>query len=257
MADTLQNQIERYLFNEMDEAEKSDFTAQLNSDSKLREEVELTAMIIAATREVGERNDLSEIEILKQTTPNQISQLTSGKKNNRVLKIGYWVATSAAVVLLAITINHFYNANSTTTQLFANYYQPFTDDSGVHRGGDTDIEEKDSMLLARAMILYEKKQYANALLTFNNISDRYEADIAIYKAICLLETGKEKQASQLLENAITKNGEGWEYYQDSQWYLALAYLKAKQVKHAKEILQKIVDNDRVYAEKALELLNQL
>ena len=72
-----------------------------------------------------------------------------------------------------------------------------------------------------------------------------------------METNETKQAIQLLNESLEKNGEGWEYYQDAQWYLALAYIRSKQTKEAKNILQQIVADERVYFERAKELLQRL
>lgn len=256
MNEELQNQIERYLHHQMNEEEERNFAERMKNDDNLKKEVELTAMIIGATKKVGKEQDLSEIETLRQASADDIRKLAERKNPNLVLKTVYWVTSSAAVILLAFTINHFYKANSPSQQLFAAYYEPYYDDAGTHRGGSF-ISGEDSLLLTKAMDLYENKNYAEALKVFNNISDNYTNDIALYKAISLLETNETKQAIQLLIGEIEKNGEGWEYYQDAQWYLALAYIKSKQTKEAKEILQQIVADERVYFEKAKELLQRL
>lgn len=256
MNEELQNQIERYLRLEMNEEEERNFAERINNDDNLKKEVELTAMIIGAAKRVGKEQDLSEIEMLKQASTDDIRKLTKRTKPNLVLKTVYLVTSSAAVILLAFTINHFYKANSHSQQLFAAYYEPYYDDAGTHRGGSF-ISGKDSLLLAEAMNLYENKNYAEALKVFNNISDNYSNDISLYKAISFLETNETKQAIQLLNESLEKNGEGWEYYQDAQWYLALAYIRSKQTKEAKNILQQIVADERVYFEWAKELLQRL
>jgi hypothetical protein len=56
---------------------------------------------------------------------------------------------------------------------------------------------------------------------------------------------------------MEKHGEGWEHYQDSQWYLALSYLKDKRNNDAQSILEQIVTDGRFYAEKADEILKRL
>lgn len=256
MTQELQNQIERYLFQEMTEDEERNFTERINSDENLKREVELTAMIIAATKETGSEQDLSQIEMLKQASSDEIRKLTKRPKPNLVLKTVYWALSSAAVIFLVFTINHFYKVNNNTQQLFASYYEPYYDDAGTHRG-DTFITDEDSLVLAKGMDFYENQKYAQALDVFNQINSSYADDIAIYKAVSLMETGKTKQAILLLSEAIERNGESWEYYQDAQWYLALAYIKAKQTKDAKNILQQIIADGRVYAEKAIDLLQHL
>ena len=57
-----------------------------------------------------------------------------------------------------------------------------------------------------------------------NAIPQVDENYLIYKAICLLETDKTKDAISLLEELVG-NGEGTEYYQQACWYLALAYLQ--------------------------------
>lgn len=256
MNDELQNQIERYLLREMAEEEERNFTARVNSDDSLKREVELTALIIGATKKVGEKSDLSEIEALKNVTSADIERLTRRKKNISAPKIIYWAVSSAAVILLAVVLNHSYQQNRQATRLFAAYYQPFEDDLGTHRGS-SDISAADADLLAKGLEFYNEKKYAEALGLFNQVSEKNQPSVVVYQAVCLLETDKAKQAAELLQTAISENGEGWEYYQDAEWYLALAYIKAKQMKEAKVVFKQIVDNGRVYAEKAGEFLQRL
>jgi tetratricopeptide (TPR) repeat protein len=256
MTEELQNQIERYLFHEMTEEEERDFTARINNDADLKEEVELIAMIIAATTKAGREKDASEIEMLKQTSLDDIRKLAKRPKSKTVLKTAYWFTASAAVILLAFIINHFYKVNSEGEQLFAAYYTPYHDDTGLHRGGSI-MTDEDTALLTEAMELYTTGQYAEALDAFNKISSNYSDEVAIYKAVCMLEIGSTDQSIQLLSESMEKHGEGWEHYQDSQWYLALSYLKDKRNNDAQSILEQIVTDGRFYAEKADEILKRL
>ena len=139
----------------------------------------------------------------------------------------------------------------------ADFYQPLDEDGlAVARGGD-DISEADNLFLSEGFELYSQGEYAKALTKFNQISDNNQRSVSLFSAISLLETGNAKQAVQLLESAISDYGEGWEYYQDAQWYLALAYLKSKQEEDAEKMLQQIVVENRFYAEKASKLLQDL
>lgn len=252
----LQDQIERYLFHRMDEEEERNFIARINSDDSLKEDVELTAMIIGATAKAGRQQDLSEIELLRRTSVDEIGKLTKGRKSKPVLKTTYWLAASAAVILLAFIINHFYKVDDGNEQLFAAYYVPYHDDAGIHRGGSA-MGDEDTAVLMEAVALYADGKYAAALEMFDKISHHFTDDVAVYKAICLLETGKTGQSIRLLRESLERNGEGWGYWQDAQWYLALSYIKAGQIKDARIILGQIVAEERVYADQAKEILTRL
>lgn len=255
MNDTLHTQIENYLLNKMSEDEARIFSEKISHDSLLEKEVELTAMLIGATKKVGEKKDLADINILRNASSADIYKILNRKKSKTIQHTLFWVTSSVAVLVAAVLLFNFNKQKNHTEELFASYYQPYADDSGMDRGGD-EISEQDALLLTDALNFYNNEKYADALVLFDQFSEVNQISVAVFRAVCLLETGKAKQAIQLLEMSITENGEGWEYYQDAQWYLALSYVKIRQLKEAKRILQQIIDQDRVYAEKAKELLTR-
>lgn len=268
MTDELHNQIERYLFKEMSEKEEQDFIARMDGDSSLKEEVELIAMIIVSTRKAGQTEDLSDIKMLKQASAEEISNIpvrepieqVSTKKYNSGLKIFYWVAAGAAVVLLIFGINHIM-INNTSDKLFTEYYVPlekkksFSDITKLR--GSFVLSERDSLFISEGMNLYENKMYAKALSKFNEISDDYYSnEVSVFKAVCLLEIEQYFKASVLLETAVSNNSKKWEFYQDAQWYLALSYYKTKRLKEAKNVLEIIISEKGIYAKRAEEMLNK-
>lgn len=256
MKETLQNQIERYLLNKMTEEETMIFSEKINGDPLLKNEVELTALIIGATKKVGEKKDLADIDVLRNASSTEIQMLTKRKKVNPFLKTMFWVTSSAAVILVAVVLFNFNKQNNYTEELFASYYQPYVDETEFDRGG-SDLSKEDAVFLTDALSLYNNKKYAEALTVFDQISDDNQHTVSIFKAVCLLETGKAKQAVQLLETALSENGEGWEYYQDAQWYLALAYVKSRRIEDAVNLLKIIKEENKFYAPISTDLLEKM
>ena len=107
-------------------------------------------------------------------------------------------------------------------------------------------EETISPELTSALEAYQNKDYATAFQRFNTIP-QVDENYLIYKAICLLETDKTKDAIALLEELVN-NGEGTEYYQQACWYLTLAYL----YEHKKEkIIELSIRNESINSIKLL------
>ena len=98
-----------------------------------------------------------------------------------------------------------------------------------------------SFELASAMESYQNKDYATALQKFDSMH-QVDENYLIYKAICLLETDKTKDAISLLEELVG-NGEGTEYYQQACWYLALAYLRNHEDEKAFDLLNLFNDKN--------------
>lgn len=260
---TLQNQIERYLLNEMTPEEEQKFSSRIEGDPQLKEEVEMTALIIGATREVGKKQDLADIQVLLQASLSEVQELTEQKKRKPILKTMTWIASSAAVILMAVLFINYNNQNNKTNQLYSFYYQPY--EAGVSFSLDRDklrggfvITKEDSTLIMKGMTLYENQQYSEALNYFNQISKRYDSNqYILHKSICLLEIGEAEKAVQVLEVAMDENSKRWKYYQDAEWYLALAYIKTKRIKEAKILLHKIGTDNFIYAKKAIDILKDL
>ena len=262
----LQSRIERYLLNEMTSEDAQGFLKQIENDPKLEEEVEMVALIIGATRQVGQKNDMTDIELMRQASLSEIEELTGRKGTTAAdntektpilsIRTAIWALSGIAAIFLAILfVNHNKQSNN-LNQLYADFYKPLAEEVGASRGSN-DISETDNLLLIDGLNLYSHGKYAEALTKFNQISEASQRSVSVFSAISLLETDKAKQAVQQLETAISDYGEGWEYYQDAQWYLALAYLKNKQEEGAEKILKFIVTSDRYYAKQASELLKQL
>lgn len=268
MTNMLQDQIERYLLNEMTSEEAQEFSNKIESNPQLKEEVEMVALIIGATRKVGEKEDLADIEVLRQASLSEVEDLISKKsaiaadataKKTPMLSIrtAIWTLSGIAAIFLAVLFINYNKQSSNLNQLYTDFYQPLVEEEyGVTRGSE-DVSEADNLLLIDGLNLYYQGEYTEALTKLNQISAGVQRSVSVFSAISLLETGKPKQAVQLLKTSISDYGEGWEYYQDAQWYLALAYLKSKQVEDAEEVLQQIVVEDRFYAEKASKLLQDL
>ena len=93
-----------------------------------------------------------------------------------------------------------------------------------------------SLELTEAMDAYQRQDYSAALQKLDAIPNLDE-NFLIYKAICLIETDQLTQSISLLEELVN-HGEATEYYQQANWYLALAYLKTHEGEKANKLIIK-------------------
>ena len=140
------------------------------------------------------------------------------KKKHQRNRILYAFSSIVAIITIVFSFN-IYQDNRRMDKLFETYYTPLEYDSQLMSRGEETISPE----LAFVMEAYQNKDYATALQRFKVMS-QVDENYLIYKAICLLETDKTKDAISLLEELVG-NGEGTEYYQQACWYLALAYLR--------------------------------
>ena len=171
---------------------------------------DLDKTIMQAIRRVGQERDAEDIATLKRF-------MAKRQQKSKVRKLVMSITSIAAIIAIVFSFN-IYQDNRRMDKLFETYYTPLEYDSQLMARGDDIISPE----LTSAMEAYQNKDYATALQRFSAMPQMDE-NYLIYKAICLLETDKTKDAIFLLEELVG-NGEGTEYYQQACWYLALAYL---------------------------------
>ena len=176
----------------------------------MEEKNKIDKAIEQAIRQVGKERDAEDIATLQRF-------MAKRQQKSKVRKMVMSITSIAAIIAIVFSFN-IYQDNRKMDKLFETYYTPLEYDSQLMSRG----EETISSDLTHAMEAYQNKDYATALQRFNAIPQMDE-NYRIYKAICLLETDKIKDAISLLEELVD-NGEGTEYYQQACWYLALAYL---------------------------------
>ena len=200
---------------------------------------DLDKMIMQAIRRVGQERDAEDIATLKRF-------MDKRQQKSKVRKLVMSITSIAAIIAIVFSFN-IYQDNRRMDKLFETYYTPLEYDSQLMSRG----EETISSDLTYAMEAYQNKYYVTALQKFNTIS-QVDENYLIYKAICLLEADKTKDAIALLEELVG-NGEGTEYYQQACWYLALAYLNNHEDDKALELLNPFYEKN----ENIKSLINSL
>ena len=176
----------------------------------MEEKDKIDKAIEQAIRRVGQERDAEDIATLQRF-------MAKRQQTSKVRKLLMSITSIAAIIAIVFSFN-IYQDNRRMDKLFETYYTPLEYDSQLMSRGEETISPE----LTSAMEAYQNKDYATALQRFNAIS-QVDENYLIYKAICLLETDKTKDAIFLLEELVS-NGEGTGYYQQACWYLALAYL---------------------------------
>lgn len=206
--------IERYIREQMTPEENEAFLNDLRSDNELREEAQMMALLIKEMKEEQTRQD----EAMTQA-------VLSAKKKAQTVKMVRWTLSIAAMFILIFGAVTLWNRQSDTDALFNQYYSVY--EVSLSRGGDDEAIEKELAEL------------------YNKVGT--EKDVA--PVIARLQT---------IYDNIQSNNEDYAdygYYEsDIAWYLALAYLKDKNVNKAKELLEPLAKNGEEQAEKLLKAI---
>lgn len=272
-----QNNIERYLQEQMSDAEKSDFEKELTDNYLLREQLELQQNFISQianrafvnsqlemARGNAENNaDELEQEIATQIinrayVDQQINMAKSEVKKDKTIQL-VRIIMAVAALFLGVVLVHGIWQNNQMEKLYAGNFEVFENElsqAGIFRG-ENQQSEADSMLTI-AMISYECKRYDEAIELFDRIIGLTgnKPEIQFYKAISLLAMNKNREALLLL-NELYKNPKEFAYYEETRWYLVLANLKIHKKKVAENYLKELIQLEGFYYDKANELLNNL
>lgn len=204
---------------------------------------EMEDLIAKTIRQVGHEKDMQDIETLRSFTANI-------KRKSRIRIFLVPITSIAAVFALVFSLNIYHN-NRIMNNMFATYYTPLEYDQELASRGNDSISPE----LISAMDAYYKKLYKDALKKFNAMQS-VDRKFLIYKAICLIETERLPEAINLLEQLVN-DGEGTEYWQQANWYLAISYLGSHEKDKAMQLLKEIADYDGTFQIKAKNIMDFL
>ncbi len=204
---------------------------------------EIEDLIAKTIRQIRHEKDMQDIETLRSFTANI-------KRKSRIRSFLIPITSIAAVFAFIFSLNIYHN-NRIMDNLFTTYYTPLEYDQELASRGNESISPE----LISAMNAYHKKLYKDALQKFN-VMQSVDRNFLIYKAICLIETKQLPEAIDLLKQLVN-DGEGTEYWQQANWYLAISYLGNHQREKAVKLFNVITKSNTIYHEKANKMIQEL
>ncbi|MBK6566798.1 MAG: hypothetical protein IPG18_16770 [Saprospiraceae bacterium] len=138
-------------------------------------------------------------------------------------------------------------------QLFVMNYEPYWDETML-----MDVRGQNEGYLEQFFEYYRIKDYRNTLIVFDSLSNilRQNDNILFIKAMALMESGETENPKSIFINIIDHKRSRYIY--QSEWYLALLFLKEKNIEKANQLLNKIkIDKQSLYRNKAENLLRKV
>jgi TolA-binding protein len=238
--------IERYLADEMSEAEKLWFQKELEGNEKLRNEVDLrkrTDNILKEKEIISLRSKLSEIE----------KQRAAIAVTNKPERKAY--ARYAAVISVAVLIGFFIfmpGKKLTKDEIMSRYYktyEPVTTQRSVTVNISSDFEQ--------ALEFYQTHDFANAAKYFSKVISEKPKDMysMLLYGISNFEERKFPEAESSFGRVISNNNNL--YIDQAEWYLALCYINTNEKDRALGLLEKIREENGIYKNEAREIIKKL
>jgi len=177
----------------------------------------------------------------------------SGK--GKITPMPKWFSVAAGIALLIFT-GIYFNSNfqQDNSTLFAEYFEPFDNLVLPVNRSDSDVTNLNS--LQNAFINYEAGNYEKAVRIFESIpaDSLLNLDYKFYLSLSYMGTTETAKALPILED-LSKN-DNFRFTKQSQWYLALAYLKMEEIEKAKEVFLNI-KGEHPFKDEAAEILKIL
>ena len=196
--------IEKFLREQMTPEENEAFLNDLRNDMDLREEAQMTALIIKERK----KEQAKKSEKLREDILAEEKQSKKAKKVSMVC----WSLSIAAMFILIFGATLLWNRQSDTDKLFNEYYSTYTIDHGPIKGGDSSNVEEELAVL------------------FNQVGTEKDVSIVIAKL-------------QKIYDSIDSEYEYSQYDDYIAWYLALAYIKDNKPEKAKEFLKPLAEKE--------------
>jgi len=248
------NEIERYLSDEMSNAEKKNFEQKLTTDNKLTQTLAVYQDMSNQLQDVNDNLDFNQ-KLIKAAKDYQSTQKPSQRGNNN----RRWLIALLIIAIGGLVWWQFLNKTETkrlpTDVPIASLWEATEMPSSTTLRGNGDVS-KDEKYLSQAFGSYQNKDFTTTI----NYLDSIQNTASIYSKSQLLrgvahyELKNYNEAVAAYDNYLNDKANAEDM---ALWYQALAYLQNKDEAKASQNLQKIIDEDYTMASKAQEVLDIL
>lgn len=247
-------QLERYQRGKCSGKEKQEVEHRLARDEGFRglyDDMELMAQGLRRTSEGSSIEDKiellkSSLEVFEETEEKEVINLNSWFTRNRSA-----LSIAATISLLVASLFIFKTSATNPDRLFQDYFEPYENLNSALRDSQQEVDD-----LAQAYIAYEQGKYAEAAEFFESVNSENTQLLThfFYQGNAYLALGEAEKAIALFQIV----SESKSILRDTaKWYLALSYLKSKELKKCREVLDEISLANNGFSKRANTIIKQL
>ncbi|OYT14710.1 MAG: hypothetical protein B7C24_16875 [Bacteroidetes bacterium 4572_77] len=173
------------------------------------------------------------------------------KKSNKIVafnKAWHYVASIAAVVVIALSSMYMLDQNKSAEELFQEYYNIDNVYLNTRSGNSTNTD-----ILEQGLILFEKNEYQQSINYFEQLPTSVTA--LYYSGVAHMEIGEYEIAIFKFDQVISDYLNV--FYDQAKWYKGLCLLKQNKTKEAQNIFKNISKSNSYYSQQAKELSSSL
>ena len=263
--DTTYNSIKKYLDNKMTSDELLAFEKEITINKDLKDTIDiLKKMDIVYSDEQWQLYD-GDIDKLKEANTLFLEKDVDDfskkirasqeqfKANSSSTSISFskYIAAIAAVFLILLGTNHFFNSKTSSSSLYNEYYS--MDDLPSFT-----VKSSTTTKLEKAEYLFKSKKYEEALQLLNlvqNSENKFNPSLTLYLALTNAQLANYQKSLDYLDTLLQSNTlDSHKAY----WFKALIYLKQNNKEKAIKTLKILTQNKENFNyNKAVSLLEEL
>jgi tetratricopeptide (TPR) repeat protein len=227
---------EQYCSNELSENDRLVFEKRLESEANLKKD-------FMAFIEVKESLNHANNKRLKDKVKLSLEKIEQ-KEYQRERRPMY--LTAASVLVICCLSFYVYMNSSKTDTLYSKYYTPYSETTSVLSSNNSSLEE--------CLNEYNQEAYQRALDCFSELSPNSE--MYFYLGMCYANLEDTKLA---IKSLVKVEELGANFLEETNWYLALLYLKQDNLNEVKERLGQVLNrpNSNYKKMSAEQLLSKL
>lgn len=250
-----EEQLKKYIENQLSDIEKNQLEQLCADNSFLDEALDgLTEWRSKSSVTYDELQDKLHTEINKIKLNSKTQRMEPKPSSFIRMPIFRVIATAASIVgILFFSTHYLFEKRKSAEKIYALHFKVLTHPDGVVRGEDTVAENN---FTRKAIAYYEQENYKKAIEFYQKAlaqQPKNEKNI-LFLAISYLANFQPEEAIEVLDNADTDEQK---HLNDRHWYLAMAYLKIKDIDNAKNYLKMLSISNSYYTENATAILKQL
>ena len=242
--------LENYINNELSADQLASFEAELSSNYKLREEIDLIKNINKALAE-------DDVMRLRSNLQNIASQVAAHKQNERAFAGKFNLkriitSTVAASIIILLGFSGILSKQDSSADIYQKFYTKY-EIAGTVRSAD--LNENNTFAIA--LQKYQDKNYTEALNLFGQVIANNPENMAshFYSGVSLQETGKYSNAIEEYKTVMLNKDNL--FTEQAQWYTGLCLLQTNDDKKAYRQFKKIAESNGFYKQKATDILKKM
>lgn len=234
---------------------KSDLIDKYIQDKASAEELETIKQLIA--EDIDFKEELTfQLELRqsvkreeRQKLKQHLQRLEKEEKNTRFFPIIWKVA---AMFVVGVSLLWFFNTSPNYEKIYAANFEPYPNIvAPTVRDVNTSMSD-----IEKAFKHYDNRKYTKAAAAFKKLYAEDRTSYAnFYYAISLMADQQIEKAIEALENPAWKIPK--KYQNQTDWYLALGYLKVGDKEKARTYLEKVIKADGAMAKQARKIVKEI